>query len=125
MPSLLIQEGNQYLDSWLYKYSSGETRIQDGDNSPLEFPIIYEAPYHAANMVDPRLDRIEAKNWTSIIDDNKLLRKLLQTFLTEYTFFPAFQKDSFLQDMALGRKKYCSSLLVHVVLASACVGKTP
>ncbi|KAH7240173.1 uncharacterized protein BKA55DRAFT_116983 [Fusarium redolens] len=23
--------------------------------------------------------------------------------------------------MALGRKKYCSSLLVHVVLASACV----
>ncbi|KAF4960323.1 hypothetical protein FGADI_970 [Fusarium gaditjirri] len=74
-------------------------------------------------MVDPRLDQIQVTDWTSIIEDNESLRKLLQTyFLTEYTFFPAFQKDYFLQDMALGRKEYCSSLLVHAVLASACHG---
>lgn len=126
MPSFLIQEGNQYLDSWLYKYSLSETRIQDSDNPPTEYPIIYEAPYHAAEMVEPRLDHIDARKWTCIIDDNSLLRKLLETyFMTEYTFYPAFQKNYFLEDMAAGRSKYCSSLLVHAVLASACVGKTP
>ncbi|EMT74271.1 Nitrogen assimilation transcription factor nirA [Fusarium odoratissimum] len=122
MPSFLIQEGNQYLDSWLYKYSLSETRIQDSDNPPTEYPIIYEAPYHAAEMVEPRLDHIDARKWTCIIDDNSLLRKLLETyFMTEYTFYPAFQKNYFLEDMAAGRSKYCSSLLVHAVLASACV----
>ncbi|KAK2689412.1 hypothetical protein QWA68_011946 [Fusarium oxysporum] len=123
MPSFLIQEGNQYLDSWLYKYSLSETRIQDSDNPPTEYPIIYEAPYHAAEMVEPRLDHIDARKWTCIIDDNSLLRKLLETyFMTEYTFYPAFQKNYFLEDMAAGRSKYCSSLLVHAVLASACHG---
>ncbi|TVY67814.1 Nitrogen assimilation transcription factor nirA [Fusarium oxysporum f. sp. cubense] len=123
MPSFLIQEGNQYLDSWLYKYSLSETRIQDSDNPPTEYPIIYEAPYHAAEMVERRLDHIDARKWTCIIDDNSLLRKLLETyFMTEYTFYPAFQKNYFLEDMAAGRSKYCSSLLVHAVLASACHG---
>ncbi|KAG7405461.1 Nitrogen assimilation transcription factor nirA [Fusarium oxysporum f. sp. rapae] len=74
-------------------------------------------------MVDPRLDHVDARKWTCIIDDNKLLRKLLETyFMTEYTFYPAFQKNCFLEDMAAGRSKYCSSLLVHAVLASACHG---
>ncbi|KAI1044750.1 hypothetical protein LB505_013535 [Fusarium chuoi] len=123
MPSFLIQEGNQYLDSWLYKYSLGEARIQDGDNPPTDYPIIYEAPYHAAEMVDPLLDHVDSKKWTCIIDDNKLLRKLLETyFMTEYPFYPAFPKNYFLEDMAAGRSKYCSSLLVHAVLASACHG---
>ncbi|KAF5559337.1 nitrogen assimilation transcription factor nirA [Fusarium napiforme] len=96
----------------------------DDDASTTQDPIIYQAPYHAGVMVDPSLDQIKAANWTSIIKTNNSLRKLLQTyFLTEYTFFPAFQKDYFLQDMASGRKEYCSSLLVHAVLASACVAR--
>ncbi|KAF5260972.1 hypothetical protein FOXYS1_8349 [Fusarium oxysporum] len=74
-------------------------------------------------MVEPRLDHIDARKWTCIIDDNSLLRKLLETyFMTEYTFYAAFQKNYFLEDMAAGRSKYCSSLLVHAVLASACHG---
>ncbi|KAI3578916.1 hypothetical protein IWW34DRAFT_805551 [Fusarium oxysporum f. sp. albedinis] len=74
-------------------------------------------------MVEPRLDHIDAQKWTCIIDDKSLLRKLLETyFMTEYTFYPAFQKNYFLEDMAAGRSKYCSSLLVHAVLASACHG---
>ncbi|KAF5690745.1 NirA-like nitrate assimilation regulatory protein [Fusarium denticulatum] len=74
-------------------------------------------------MVDPRLDLVDAQKWTCIIDDNKLLRKLLETyFMTEYTFYPAFHKNYFLEDMAAGRSDYCSSLLVHAALASACHG---
>ncbi|KAF5559410.1 nitrogen assimilation transcription factor nirA [Fusarium phyllophilum] len=95
----------------------------DDDASTTQDPIIYQAPYHAGVMVDPHLDQIKAADWTSIIKDNMSLRKLLQTyFLAEYTFFPAFQKDYFLKDMASGRKEYCSSLLVHAILASACHG---
>ncbi|CAG7565306.1 unnamed protein product [Fusarium equiseti] len=90
---------------------------------PVKDPIIYQVPYHAAEVTDPHLDAIKAKRWTSIIDDDKLLRKLIQTyFLKEYPFLPAFQKDYFLQDMISGRKQYCSPLLVHAVLASACHG---
>jgi len=117
-----MRDGNHYFDSWIYKFSSdgpqpNETSIKD--------PIIYQVPYHAAEVADPHLDAIKIKKWTSVIDDDKLLRKLVQTyFLKEYPFFPAFQKDYFLQDMLSGRKQYCSPLLVHAVLASACVGTT-
>ncbi|KAF4344780.1 nitrogen assimilation transcription factor nirA [Fusarium beomiforme] len=123
MPRFLFREENQYLDSWLYKYSSSETREPQDDNSLVDKAIIYQVPYHAAEMIEPCLDQIKARKWTSIVDDDILMRELLQTyFLTEYTFFPAFPKDYFLQDMAAGRKNYCSPLLVHAVLASACHG---
>jgi hypothetical protein len=121
MPKFLMRDGNQYLDSWLYKFSSDQPKPDEPP--PVKDPVIYQVPYHAAEVVDPHLDAIKAKKWTTIIDDDKLLRKLVQTyFLKEYPFLPAFQKDYFLQDMLSGRKQYCSPLLVHAVLASACVG---
>lgn len=123
MPAFLIQEGNSYLDSWLYKYSSFERQQHSQNELPTKDPVIYQVPYHAAQIVDPRLNTVKAKRWTTIIDDDELLSKLLQIyFLTEYTWYPAFQKDCFLEDMAAGRKQYCSSLLVNAILASACVG---
>lgn len=68
----------------------------DDDASTTQDQIVYKAPYHAGVMVDPHLDKIKAAGWTSIIRDNKSLRKLLQTyFLTEFKFFPAFQKRLF------------------------------
>jgi hypothetical protein len=123
MPAFLIQEGNSYLDSWLYKYSSFEKQPHNQNELPTKDPVIYQAPYHTAQMVDPRLNNIKAKRWTTITDDDELCNRLLQIyFLTVHTWYPAFQKDYFLEDMAAGRKQYCSSLLVNAVLASACVG---
>ncbi|KAG5656585.1 hypothetical protein KAF25_000172 [Fusarium avenaceum] len=125
MPASLIQEGNSYLDSWLYRHSSFEKQPHNQIELPTKDPIIYQVPYHAAQIVDPRFNTIKAKRWTMIIDDDKLLTKLLQIyFLTEYTWYPAFQKDYFLDDMAAGRKQYCSSLLVNAILASACHGNS-
>lgn len=123
MPTVLIQEGNPYLDSWLYKYSSfgGQQPYRDRDLSNWD-SAHYRIPYHAAEIVDPRLNATNAKKWTSIVDDDILLNRLLQMFfLTEYTWYPAFHKDYFLEDMVAGRKRYCSSLLVNAILASACV----
>jgi hypothetical protein len=126
MPAFLIQKGNSYLDSWLYKYSSFEKQPYNQNELPTKDPVIYQVPYHAAQIVDHRLNTLKVKRWTTITDDNELLNRLLQTyFLTEYTWYPAFQKDYFLEDMAAGRKQYCSSLLVNAILASACVGTIP
>lgn len=120
MPKFLMQNGNHYLDSWLYRYSSDQPH---NDDVPVKDSVIYQVPYHAAEIADPHLEAVRAKKWTAIIDDDKILMRLVQTYLLkEYPFFPAFQKDYFLQDMLSGRKQYCSSLLVHAVLASACVG---
>ncbi|KAM0215659.1 hypothetical protein ACHAPQ_011776 [Fusarium lateritium] len=125
MPKYLIQEGNPYLASWLYNYSSFEKQPHNQNELPTKDSIIYQAPYHAAQLVDPRLNTTEVKRWTSVTDDGELLNKLLQIyFLTEYTWYPAFQKDYFLEDMAAGRKQYCSSLLVNAILASACHGNS-
>jgi hypothetical protein len=119
MPDFLIRDRNHYLDSWLYKYSSDK---RHNDDVPVRDPVIYQVPYHAADIADPHLAAIKAKKWTSVIDDDAFLRKLVQFYLLkEYPFLPAFQKDYFLQDMLSGRKQYCSPLLIHAVLASACV----
>ncbi|KAF4997868.1 hypothetical protein FGRMN_3569 [Fusarium graminum] len=123
IPAFLIQKGNPYLASWLYKYSSYSENPGNDKESPAGDPVVYQIPFHAAEIVDPRLSIIKAKTWTSIIDDDVVLRKLLQIyFLTEYTWFPAFQKDYFLDDMASGGTRYCSPLLVNAILASACHG---
>ncbi|KAJ4007727.1 hypothetical protein NW752_010396 [Fusarium irregulare] len=120
MPKFLMRDGNRYCDSWIYKFSSDGPQP---DETIVKDSVIYQVPYHAAEVTDPHLDAIKAKKWTTIIDDDKLLRKLIQMyFLKEYPFLPAFQKDYFLQDMLSGRKQYCSHLLVHAVLASACHG---
>jgi hypothetical protein len=127
LPTFLFQRDNPYLDSWLYKCSSfGEHRLSDDkvQSNPSLDP--YYMPYHAAEIIDPRLTDISAKKWTAVTSDDALVRKLLETyFFTEYSWYPTLQKDYFLEDMARGRTQFCSSLLVNAVLASACVSCLP
>lgn len=83
---------------------------------------MYETPYHTVQMVEPRLDAVDPSKWTTVISDNVLLRKLLEIyFVHDYPYFTFFHKDFFLDDMATGRTRFCSSLLVNAVLAAACV----
>jgi len=86
----------------------------------LESP--YTKPYHAAELIEPFLSSAKPSEWTTVCADDELMRKLLAFyFLNEYQWFPVFQKDYFLQDMATGRQGCCSSLLVNCVLAIATV----
>lgn len=123
MPTVLLRKDNPYLKSWLLQCSSFSECKPSKDKIAADPDLDpYCIPFHAAEIIDPRLNSVSAKHWTMVIDDDALLRELIRVFLlTEYGFFPMLQKDLFLQDMAAGRRRFCSPLLVNSILASACV----
>lgn len=151
-PSHLFVPNNRYLDSWLYRsafphstsrsgLSGRKINIPTSDRSEpaqdslaqgsenrhatdeFDYHIAYQVPYHSAQMVEPIVERITATKWTSIIIDNQLLRRLLRAyFFYPHPCGPFVHKDLFFEDMAAGRTRFCSPLLVHAMLAGATVG---
>lgn len=135
MPAYLMRPTNAYLNSMIYEWA-WEGTGQGGPPNSAKSPNLdrssgtalneslspYLRPYHAAEIVDPRLDAVEPAKWTTVSTDNRLMRKLLGAyFLQDHDWWSAFQKDYFLEDMAAGRPELCSSLLVNAVLAAGCV----
>ena len=125
---------NPYLDSLIYEgaslYSTDKLprRWEHTTNSGLaslrtdEYQSLYLKPFHAAHVVAPWLSDVKISIWTTVCDDDVLMRDLLGGFLLcEYQFTAAFQKDLFLEDMALQREDFCSSLLVNIILGYSCV----
>ncbi|XWW92809.1 hypothetical protein V2A60_000736 [Cordyceps javanica] len=89
---------------------------------------LYLSPFHAAQLLEPRLTDVQMAPWTRVCDDDALMRELLEVFFRcEYQFTSAFHKDYFLEDLAAGRTEFCSPLLVNIVLAyaSVCNPKLP
>ncbi|KAK8877777.1 C6 transcription factor [Apiospora arundinis] len=129
MPSEFVVD-NKYLNSTLYKATSLYTSAPPGHNAavsdpeagPAEHQSLYVRPFHAAQMVDPLLSDARPSLWTAVCDDDVLMRDLLAIwFRCEYQFTSACQKDYFLEDMVAKRQDFCSSLLVNIILAYACV----
>ncbi|KAH7161823.1 hypothetical protein EDB81DRAFT_683887 [Dactylonectria macrodidyma] len=126
MPAFLLRVNNPYLQSHMYRHTiGGADKIEANPSGSRvvvsDFEDQYQAPYHVARLIEPLLDSVKPSKWTSVPATDQLLRELLRVyFLHEYTQFPFFHKDYFLQDMAAGRKRFCSSLLVNAVLAAAC-----
>lgn len=131
---------NPYLDSLIYEaaslYSSSpnspsrlaekqqSTTVADGVGSfdSDESKSVYQKPFHAAQVIEPRLTTADISYWTTVCNDNALMRNLLAVFFRcEFNFAAAFQKDYFLEDLAAQRKDFCSSLLVNIILAYSCV----
>ncbi|KAI8723046.1 Zn(2)-C6 fungal-type domain-containing protein [Fusarium sp. LHS14.1] len=122
---------NPYLDSLIYEGASLYSTSQDlGNVTPRlmtnlgseEQQSLYLKPFHAAHVAEPLLSNVKTSAWTTVCNDDVLMRDLLGVlFRCEYQFTAAFQKDLFLEDMAANRKDFCSSLLVNIVLAYACV----
>ena len=125
---------NPYLDSLIFEaaslYSTDQySNLSTPDSSSLptnlssnDHQSLYLKPFHAAQVVDPLLFDVRISLWTAVCDDDMLMRDLLGVFFRcEYHFTAAFQKDYFLEDMAAQRQDFCSSLLVNVILAYACV----
>ncbi|KAF5591473.1 nitrogen assimilation transcription factor nit-4 [Fusarium pseudocircinatum] len=122
---------NPYMDSMLYEIASLYSEHQtSGTNLPGHLASLgseeqrspYLKPFHAAQVFDPLLSDVKVSAWTNVCDDDNLMRDLLTVlFRCEYHFTAAFHKDLFLEDMAARRKDFCSSLLVNVTLAYACV----
>jgi hypothetical protein len=146
---LFSYPNNPYISSLLYqstfnrarfprhKASSAEARVEtqgspgqiaEEDQAPIsqglsDYENVYEVPFRGAEMVDHRIANANIVRWTSAHSDNAFLQKLLVAyFLYEYPFFPLFHKDLMMDDMIIGRNRFCSSLLVNAILAAACVG---
>ncbi|KAK7946049.1 uncharacterized protein PG986_010370 [Apiospora aurea] len=141
MPAEFIVD-NPYLNSTLYKaaslysnHSASSTlphhvaatsdhggNLDKPGTAAAEHQSLYLKPFHAAHMVDPRLSDARPSLWTAVCDDDALMRDVLAVwFRCEYQFTSACQKDYFLEDMVAKRHDFCSSLLVNIVLAYACV----
>lgn len=131
MPAFLMHPPNPYLDSLLYEstfrdrtppasqsMASASSSAAGGD----EHQGVYLKPFHAAEVVDAKLELIKPSAWTSISSDDNWMRKLFNIyFLQEYHAAPFFHKDYFLEDMIAKRHEFCSSLLVNAILTMACV----
>jgi hypothetical protein len=73
-------------------------------------------------MVEPIVETLTAARWTSVISDNQLLRQLLYAyFFSSHQSGPFVHKDLFFEDMASGRNRFCTPLLVNALLANASV----
>ena len=127
MPDSLYQGiHNPYFNSIIYQLTlpeesrSHRQKHAAVDDSRLS---LYLKPYHAAELVEPRLSGAKISQWTLVPTDESLLHQLMhQYFLHQYPFWPFFHKDHFLEDLRIGRRRFCSSLLVNVILADACHG---
>ncbi|KAJ0108572.1 hypothetical protein J7T55_015006 [Diaporthe amygdali] len=125
MPGDIVID-NPYLDSLIYEaaslYSSSQCPKPSGHTktggitnlkSP-EYRSLYLKPFHAAQVIEPRLSDARPSLWTTICDDDMLMRDLLGVFFRcEFHHAAVFQKDYFLEDMAARREDFCSSLLVN------------
>lgn len=80
----------------------------------------YHKPYHTASVENSRLEKLQPSQWTSVSSDDKLMRKFLHDYiLYDYGWNYFLHLDYFLDDMANGRHRFCSRLLVNAVL---CIG---
>ncbi|RFN53312.1 hypothetical protein FIE12Z_2462 [Fusarium flagelliforme] len=114
-----------YKAASIYSYKGGPELVTPSGLTELtseEQKSLYLKPFHAARVVEPLLTDAKISKWTTVCKDDELMRDLLRVlFRCEYQFTAAFHKDLFLQDLSAGRKSFCSSLLVNVLLAYACV----
>ncbi|KAI1777970.1 hypothetical protein F4818DRAFT_447889 [Hypoxylon cercidicola] len=124
MPASILVPDNLYLRSFVYEttfrapqsHGFGHESLREGYNDDR-----YLKPYHAAQVVDPNFSNAIISKWTSVTSDDHLLRRLLNAYLCyQHPWTAAFHMDYFLKDMASGRSRFCSSLLVNAVLAAAC-----
>ncbi|KAI9163566.1 nitrate assimilation regulatory protein nira [Paramyrothecium foliicola] len=126
-PELLSSVDNPYLGSLLYE---GARVGAPAPNLTLssaneKYQAQYLRPYHAATIIDSRLEEVIPSQWTNVSVDDVFMRKLLQLyFLHEYDSLPLFHKDYFLDAMLALDNRFCSALLVNAILAHASTSYT-
>ncbi|KAM0188465.1 hypothetical protein ACHAPI_010571 [Fusarium lateritium] len=131
MPASLLKPTNPYLHSLIYEWTWRGINEANAPRPPSssvhpssaarDSDAPFLMPFHAAEIGDAEFLSIEPARWTTVSTDNRLMRKLLAAFfLQDWSWYPMFQKEYFLQDMAAMSSELCSSLLVNVVLAVGC-----
>lgn len=124
MPSHLFISDNPYMSSCLYEVVSSSPAYTYTENRQLvnKYGSAYMMPYHTAKMVEPMIDKITTTQWTMVISDNRLIRRLISLYFTvPHPCAPLVHKDLFLEDMTTGGTSFCSPLLVNAILSIASV----
>lgn len=122
MPAFLLIPDNPYLSSPLYEATFEQPYVPSTGSDAKRTLDPYLKPNHAAEIVEPLLDNVSAKDWTTIISNDGLFRRLISLYLFhQHSTFYWFNKTLFLEDMASRRTSFCSKALVNAVLAAACV----
>ncbi|KAF1938467.1 hypothetical protein EJ02DRAFT_410392 [Clathrospora elynae] len=108
---------NAYLAS-----PSHDEAIAQPVTSPFNKPADGDLnPNYTTRVVEPTLERVHARDWTTVISDNILFRRLISLYLIcQHASQYWFNKDLFLEDMAARCTSFCSTLLVNAVLAASC-----
>ena len=84
-----------------FGHTSSLSLVSDGERSPMHLQT--------------------SEVWTRVTRDSALVEHLLSIyFCWAHPYYVLFSKELFLDDMAKGRSKYCSPLLVNAILAFAC-----
>ncbi|KAH6621622.1 hypothetical protein B0J18DRAFT_432974 [Chaetomium sp. MPI-SDFR-AT-0129] len=133
-PTVFRDPEDPYLKTQLLDFKTGPwaegsrgSQQQAGHSGATGNPHlhVYQMPYHAAQMVDPRLSSVKASRWTSVTVDDGLVAKLLSIYFQfEYSRTRLFLKDLFLDDLVKGKTNFCSALLVNCILANVAHGLT-
>ncbi len=86
MPEVLYISGNCYLDSLLHRHTDMRLEIPvPGDASASDHQAVCSVPYHATELVEPRLDHVKASRWTNVTSSDEIVRRLLSTYF-QYEF---------------------------------------
>jgi hypothetical protein len=68
------------------------------------------------------LARRDVSAWTTVSKDSDYINHLLALYFSwQHSFFQSFPEKLFRRDMALGKTRYCSKLLVNAICASGCL----
>ncbi|KAJ9421251.1 nitrate assimilation regulatory nirA [Fusarium oxysporum] len=121
-PELLSSVDNPYLGSLLYEGArvGAPAPSLTLSSANEKYQAHYLRPYHAATIIDSRLEEVKPSQWTNVSVDDVFMRELLQLyFLHEHDSVPLFHKDYFLDGMLALDDRFCSALLVNAVLAHA------
>ncbi|KAL1869360.1 hypothetical protein Daus18300_005572 [Diaporthe australafricana] len=122
MDSLIYEAASLYSPSDAFRPPEQATSRPGTSLSLAQHQSLYTKPFHAVQVIDPKLSDLKLSAWTSVCKDDGLMRQLLEHFFRcEYQFTAAFQKDLFLEDVDARRTDFCSPLLVNILFAYSCV----
>ena len=105
------------------RQSTDHTPVRDEGpvKQPKRSPQIY---MDVKRITDMPVFQVPAKPWTTVTDDDAFVSHLISLYFTwQQPTFMWVDREPFLADMKAGKlgSRFCSPLLVNILLAVACV----
>jgi hypothetical protein len=83
---------------------------------------VHPQPDSSGHYIDGRLNHVHIRAWTDVPIQNDFAARVISLYLmNDAPWWVYFNIDLFLEDLANGGTRFCSSLLVNSLLSFACV----